>query len=57
MDELEKMRDIFRETADILDELIGLKGREETAETKKQCESILSRFMIKVAEIEVLRGL
>jgi hypothetical protein len=57
MDELEKMRDIFRETADILDELIGLKGREETAETKKQCGSILSRFMIKMAEIEVLRGL
>ncbi|WFR57477.1 hypothetical protein QA584_28385 [Anaerocolumna sp. AGMB13025] len=54
--ELKKLRDTFREAADILDELIKLKGNKETAEIKKEMESLSGRFLIKMLEIESLQG-
>ncbi len=55
MDDLIKLRDVFRETADIIDELIELEDKEETPEVKKEYESILGRFIIKMAELQKLQ--
>lgn len=56
MNELIKMRDTFRESADILDEMIMLQCKEETTETKKEYESVLGRFMVKMMELQLLQG-
>jgi hypothetical protein len=55
MDELIKMRDVFRETADIIDEIIILQDKEETPEVKKEHEAILGRFMLKMIELQSLQ--
>lgn len=55
MDNLIKMRDLFRESAGILDELIELQEQEETPETKQQYESALGRFMLKMMELQFLQ--
>lgn len=56
MNDLIKLRDIFRESADIIDELIELQDKEETPEVKKQYESVLGRFMVKMIELQSLQG-
>ena len=51
-----KMRDIFRQTADIIDEFEALKAREDAGEDiTKESESILGRFMFKMAQLEAMR--
>ena len=51
-----KMRDIFRQTADIIDEFEALKAREDAGEDiTVESESILGRFMFKMAQLEALR--
>jgi hypothetical protein len=56
MNELEKMRDVFRESADIIDELLELQAKEETPEVKQKYESVLGRFMIKMLELQSLQS-
>lgn len=56
MESMMKLRDAFRDTADILDEFIALKDREDKGENvTKECESILGRFMLKMMEIQTLQ--
>lgn len=55
MDNLIKMRDLFRESADIIDELLELQEQEGTPEVKKEYESVLGRFMLKMMELQSLQ--
>ena len=56
METMMKMRDIFRQTADIIDEFDSLKAREDAGEDiTVESESILGRFMFKMAQLEALR--
>jgi len=56
MDEMIKMRDVFRQTADIIDEFVALKPREDAGEDiTKESESILGRFMLKTMELQELQ--
>jgi len=51
--DLVKMRDIFRETADIIDEILDLSAREAAGEdVKKESEGALGRFMYKMVELQ-----
>ncbi|MCR2043201.1 hypothetical protein NSA23_03620 [Anaerosalibacter massiliensis] len=53
--DLIKIRDLFRECADIIDEILALEERENNGEdTEKDLESILGRYMIKMIEINAL---
>ena len=53
---LEKMRDIFRETADIIDEVLILEERESNGEgVQKESEAALGRFMFKMIELQSLQ--
>lgn len=57
MQELIKLRDTFREIANIIDEMLALKAREDSGEDiKQESESILGRYMIKLAELNQLQG-
>jgi hypothetical protein len=50
--ELVKVRDLFRETADIIDEMLELESKEAAGEdVKKDMESVTGRFMYKMMEI------
>ena len=56
METMMEMRDIFRQTADIIDEFEALKAREDAGEDiTAESESILGRFMFKMAQLEALR--
>jgi len=56
MDDMIKMRDVFRQTADIIDEFVALKPREDAGEDiTKESESILGRFMFKMIELEAMQ--
>ncbi|HZK84863.1 MAG TPA: hypothetical protein VFC58_09335 [Desulfosporosinus sp.] len=56
MEDMIKMRDVFRQTADIIDEFIALKAREDVGEdVTKETESILGRFMLKTMELKELQ--
>lgn len=49
------MRDMFRESADIIDELLELDKREKNGEdVAKELESVLGRFMLKMMKISEL---
>lgn len=53
---LEKMRDVFRDTADIIDEILTLDEREEKGEdVQKESEAALGRFMLKMVELQMLQ--
>ncbi|MBS6503489.1 MAG: hypothetical protein KH415_18050 [Clostridium sp.] len=53
--DLIRLRDTFRELANILDEAIELEKREESGEdVAKETESIMGRFLIKCIELEIL---
>jgi hypothetical protein len=57
MEDMIKMRDTFREVADILDEFIALKSKEDSGDDiEKETESILGRFMLKMMELESLKA-
>ena len=57
MQDMIKMRDTFREAADILDEFIQLKAREDLGEDiEKECGSILGRFMLKMVKLQELQA-
>ena len=52
-----KMGKVFREAADIIDELIALELREEQGEdVEKETESVLGRFMLKMIELQQLQN-
>jgi hypothetical protein len=53
--DLVKTRDTFRELADITDELIEIESQEETPEIKKQFESTIGRYVIKLIELKALQ--
>ncbi|KZL93543.1 hypothetical protein [Clostridium magnum] len=50
-----KMRDLFRETADIIDEMLELETKEAAGQdVSKEAESVAGRFMFKMMEISSL---
>lgn len=52
---LEKMRDVFRETADIIDETFILGDREDNGEdVQKESEAVAGRFLMKMIELQSL---
>ncbi|QEK13716.1 hypothetical protein FQB35_15420 (plasmid) [Crassaminicella thermophila] len=54
--ELIKMRNTFREAADIIDELLDLKEKENNGQdVKKELESVIGRFAIKMLELNSLQ--
>lgn len=56
MDELIKMRDIFKEAADILDQVIALKAKEDAGEDiKAESETLMGRFYIKMIQMQELQ--
>ena len=56
MEDMIKMRDAFRQTADIIDEFVALKPREDAGEdVTKESESILGRFMFKMMELQAMQ--
>ncbi len=56
-DNLIKIRDTFRETADIIDEILELGKREgEGEDIKKESEAAFGRFMLKMIELQSLQG-
>lgn len=53
---LVKMRDVFREIADTIDEILILDEREDNGEdVQKESEAALCRFMLKMIELQSLR--
>ena len=53
MSNIVKMRDILRETADIIDEVLELEKRdEEGQDVEKELESVMGRFFMKLLEIQ-----
>lgn len=51
-----QIRDAFREAADIIDEICELETREENGEdVKKESESAMGRFMLKMLELNSLQ--
>ena len=54
--DLIKMRDILRETANIIDELLELEVRETSGQEviEKETESVAGRFMFKMMELNNL---
>lgn len=53
--ELVRMRDVFREAADIIDELLELGEKENKGEdVNKELESVTGRFMYKMVEMNEL---
>lgn len=51
--DLVKMRDLFKECADIIDEILELGVREASGEdVKKESESVMGRFMYKMIELQ-----
>ena len=53
--DLIRLRDTFRELANILDEAIELEKREESGEdVAKETESVMGIFLIKCIELEIL---
>ena len=55
MSNIVKMRDILRETADIIDEVLELEKRdEEGQDAEKELESVMGRIFMKLLEIQKL---
>ena len=52
---LEMLRDEFRNAADILDELVALDEREKRGEdVSKECEGIMGRYIMAMVKIDTL---
>lgn len=55
MEEIIKLRDKFREIADILDEVAELQKRDEAGEdVEKEIESLMGRYLFKCIELQEL---
>lgn len=55
MEEIIKLRDKFREIADILDEVAELQKRDEAGEdVEKEIESLMGRYLFKCIELQKL---
>lgn len=55
--QMEKMRDTFREVADIIDEILILDERKDRGEdVKKEAEAATGRFIMKMIELQTLQG-
>lgn len=55
MEEIIKLRDKFREIADILDEVAELQKRDEAGEdVEKEIESLMGRYLFKCIEVQEL---
>ena len=55
--ELIKMRDTFREGADIIDEILALEERENKGEDiRKESEALIGRFALKMIELNAMQG-
>lgn len=53
--DLIKMRDLFKSTADIIDELLELQKKEANGDdVTKELESVAGRFMFKMIELQSL---
>ena len=53
--EMELLRDEFRNAANIIDELIDLEEKEKSGEdVTKECESIMGRFIMTFVKIDAL---
>lgn len=51
-----KLRDAFKDCANIIDELLLLSDKEDKGKNvKKEVESLLGRFMLKTVEIDSLK--
>lgn len=47
-----ELRDAFRNTADIIDELVTLEEREKNGEdVEKECEAVMGRYLISFIKI------
>lgn len=56
-DDLIKLRDLFRECANIIDELIELDSRTDKGEdVTKELENVTGRFVIRMMQLNNLRG-
>ncbi|MDJ8959737.1 hypothetical protein PTK51_14705 [Clostridium perfringens] len=48
-----ELRDEFRNTADIIDELVALEEREKNGEdVEKECEAVMGRYLISFVKIQ-----
>ena len=48
-----ELRDAFRNTADIIDELVVLEEREKNGEdVEKECEAVMGRYLISFVKIQ-----
>ncbi|EGT0695729.1 hypothetical protein FMT86_07835 [Clostridium perfringens] len=48
-----ELRDAFRNTADIIDELVALEEREKNGEdVEKECEAVMGRYLISFIKIQ-----
>lgn len=48
-----ELRDAFRNTADIIDELVTLEEREKNGEdVEKECEAVMGRYLISFIKIQ-----
>jgi hypothetical protein len=57
MEDMIKMRDVFREAADIIDEMIALDAKEKNGEdVGKESEAALGRFVFKMVELQNLQS-
>ena len=55
MDDMIKLRDTLRSAADIIDEFISLKSKENNGDdVSQECESVLGRFFLKMAELQAM---
>ena len=55
MTDIVKMRDVLRETADIIDEVLELEKRdEEGQDVEKELESVMGRCFMKLLELQKL---
>ena len=56
MKDMIRLRDALRGSADILDEFIALKAKEDGGEDiTKESESVLGRFMLKMMDLQSLQ--
>lgn len=56
-EQLIEIRDTFRETADIIDEMFILEEKKDDGEdVEKESEAVLGRFMMKMIKLSQLQG-
>lgn len=54
-DNLIKIRDVFREMADMIDEILELeKRKKEGQDVEKELENVMGRYLLKTIEMQAL---